>query len=453
LKGYDLVAELVENGRSAWSGADRPEYARLLDMIRADDVDVVVVWNQDRLNRSTRDLLDYMALCKDHGVVTVAVQGAGIDPTSPDGEFLATVLGAVAQQESSQKSARIRRAQRQAREAGVPVRTRYRTFGYEKDAVTVVEHEADFLRRAARRVIDGDTLRRIAIDGNAEGLKTTAGGPLTTTGLRRLLTNPRVAGLAAVARDGDDRPREVFGAGQWPAILPPETYEQVTAILADPSRRVNRPGGEPAHLLTGIATCPCGSPVCASWAPVNTRGIRHAIYRCRAKTGVAPGPGPHVSRRIADVDGLVVAYVLDMLTRLNVGDLLAEDDDTTGETVAALLTERDRLNDVLASLDGEVTAGTLTPARYAAVAGRVEEQLDVVAARLEQVTSTEHPTVARLAGVAPADIAGWWETAELPVRRGIVAELVTVELLPVPRGGQKGFDPQFVRITPRYRSL
>lgn len=443
LHGFKLVDEIVDNSISAWSGKARPGYERLLAMIEHDEVDRVLVWHTDRITRSTRQLLDYIELTKAHGVVTLAVQGNDIDPGSSDGVFLATILGAVAQNESDHKSSRVRRALRQAREAGAPVRSRHRLFGYEHDGVTIVEREADFLRRAARRVLDGASLRSVARSAYDEGLTTTTGGQLTTTALRRLLTNPRLAGLSAVATDGHDRPREVIGTGQWPAVYSVETYEQLLAVFTDPSRAVNRQGNEPSHLLTGIATCPCGSAVCASRAPATSKGVRHPIYRCRVR-GEKHVPGPHVTRRVADLDGYVTAYVLDMLATADLSTYLV--DDETDDRLPGLLAERDRLTGVLDDLDASVTAGTLSADRYASVAGRVEAQLDSLAGQIEAAAGEKTPTVAKLVGVG--DVARWWQSADLPTRRALVAELVTVELLPVPRG-QKGFHPEYVRITPR----
>jgi len=444
LHGFELVDTLVDNSISAWSGKARPGYEKLLTMIENDEVDRVLVWHTDRLTRSTRQLVDYLALTKAHGVVTLAVQGSGIDPGSGDGVFLATVLGAVAQQESDHKAERVKRALRQAREAGVPVRSRYRTFGYGHDGVTIVEDEAAFLRSAAEQVLAGASLRSITRQAVDAGLTSTTGGQLTTTGLRRLLIHPKLASLSSVATNGHDRPREVVGTGQWPAILTVEQHEQLLAVLLDASRAVNRQGAEPTHLLTGIATCPCGSAVCASTAPATTKGVRHPIYRCRARLNKLDVPGPHTSRRIADVDGLVTTYVLDMLAELDLSAVLV--DDGSDDHLPGLLAERDRLTTTLDSLDDAVAAGRLSPDRYASVAGRVEGQLDELGRQIERAAGEKTPTVAKLVGVD--DVAQWWSDADLGTRRALVAELVTVELLPVPKG-KKGFHPEYVRVTPR----
>lgn len=445
LHDLDVVAELVENNVSAWSGKKRPEYARLLDMIRAGQVDRVLVWHTDRLHRNVGELVDYLDLTRSHGVKTLAKQGNGYDPEAADGKFLATVLGAVAEQESDHKSERVRRAIRQSRERGEVQRTRYRTFGYEHDGETIVETEAQFLRDAARRVLDGDTLRRICREGQTAGVTTTTGGTMTTTALRRLLLNPRIAGLSSVAVAGHDRPREVIGVGQWEPIYSPETHEQLVAALTNPNRATNREGTAPRHLLTGIATCVCGGTVCASTAPANRQGVRHPIYRCRTKRDNFT-PGPHVSRRIADLDGYVKAYVLDMLARMDLSDYLTSTTDDGGK-LDRLLTERARLETVLDDLEARYL--TLRTDRERAQWDRLNratlDALDETTRAIDDAAG-DTSAVAQLVGVT--DIAEWWEGAELDDRRGVVAELVTVRLLPVPRGG-RGFDPEYVDIRPR----
>jgi DNA invertase Pin-like site-specific DNA recombinase len=79
------------------SGAsrDRPELARLLDQIRADDV--VVVTRLDRLARSTKDLLDIAEKLNDVGAGLRSLGEPWADTTSPAGRMVLTVFAGIAE--------------------------------------------------------------------------------------------------------------------------------------------------------------------------------------------------------------------------------------------------------------------------------------------------------------------------------------------------------------------
>lgn len=449
LHNLDVAAELVENSVSAWSGKNRPEYTRLLDMIRDNQVDRVIVWHTDRLHRNVGELVSYLDLTRSRGVKTLAVQGNGYDPESSDGRFLATVLGAVAEQESDHKSERVKRAIRQAREQGRPRRDGGRMFGYEPDGMTLVETEAQFLRRAADRVIAGHSLRRICLDAQDEGITTVRGKPMNTSALRRLLCNPYMAGLSSLRSDDRaDMHREVVGQGQWAPVFDVEVHEQVVAALTHPSRRVNREGNAAKWLLTGIATCPCGGVVNVSRSRPNAAGERVPQYRCVAKTKQRI-PGPHVSRQCDSLDAYVTSEVFRRIATMDLGEYLRTADEGEGK-IAGLLADRERLEMKLETHESRYL--DLHTDRELAQWDRLNratlDALDEVNRAIDDAAG-DRSAVAQLAGVS--DVAAWWrDVATLDDQRAIVRELVTVELLPMPRG-TKGFHPEYVDVQPRPR--
>jgi DNA invertase Pin-like site-specific DNA recombinase len=74
---------------------DRPQLARLLDQIRADDV--VVVTRLDRLARSTRDLLEIADKLNDVGAGLRSLAEPWADTTSPAGRMVLTVFAGIAE--------------------------------------------------------------------------------------------------------------------------------------------------------------------------------------------------------------------------------------------------------------------------------------------------------------------------------------------------------------------
>lgn len=79
------------------STRDRPQLAEMLAYVR--EGDVVRVKSPDRLARSTRDLLDLVGGLNDRGVSVEFLDNPALSTNTPQGTFMLTVLGAVAELE------------------------------------------------------------------------------------------------------------------------------------------------------------------------------------------------------------------------------------------------------------------------------------------------------------------------------------------------------------------
>jgi Recombinase. len=97
----------------------------------------------------------------------------------------------------------------------------------------------------------GESVASIARDWAARGIRPVAAAQWWPTSIVGTLTSPRLAGLREW--QGKKSP-----ATQWPAIIDTDTHERLVRLFGDPARRKHVVRA-PAHLLSGIATCPkCG---------------------------------------------------------------------------------------------------------------------------------------------------------------------------------------------------
>lgn len=76
--------------------ANRPEFNKCLDMLRAGDI--LVIDSLSRLARSTKDMLTIMQILKEREVQLVSLK-ENIETNTPTGKMLMTVLGAIAELE------------------------------------------------------------------------------------------------------------------------------------------------------------------------------------------------------------------------------------------------------------------------------------------------------------------------------------------------------------------
>jgi DNA invertase Pin-like site-specific DNA recombinase len=119
------VAQLEAAGcaRVFWekvSGAksDRVELRKLLRTLR--DGDIVLVTRLDRLARSTRDLLNILALVSDKSAGFRSLGDVWADTTTPHGRLMLTVLGGLA--EFERELIRVRTTEGRARAVAMGVR-------------------------------------------------------------------------------------------------------------------------------------------------------------------------------------------------------------------------------------------------------------------------------------------------------------------------------------------
>lgn len=419
-RGWQVVGEYVDNSVSASKRrVTRPEYDRMERDYRAGHFDALVCWDLDRLTRQPRQLEDWIDAAEGRGLALVTANGDA-DLSTDNGRMFARIKATVARSEVERKSSRQRAANDQRAEAGRPHAGR-RAFGYAPGGVRVRKKEAQEFRRAVDAVIEGAGVRTLATDLNRRGVKTAAGNEWKPTELRRLLQNPRHAGLR-VHRG------EVVGPGNWPAIIDEDTHRAVTAILSDPARR---PRGRPrVYLLSGVARCGvCGED---SGARIYGRAEhRGPVYVCEAR--------PHLGRKAEPVDDFIEQVIVARLSRPDAAALFARPDN--GPRLAAVRAEGRQVTARLEGLAEAFAAGDIDRRQLAAGTARLRARAEVLAA--ETATLTAVPALAPLS--ASADVGEAWSRLDVSQRREIIGALVNVTILAPGRGARR-FDPDTVRI-------
>lgn len=423
--GWTVVDVFTDNDVSAYSGKQRPEYARMLERLSTGTLGGLLAWHTDRLYRSLPDLADLVRVCDENSVDIRTVKAGRIDLSTPSGRLNASMFASIARYEVERSAERIKAAKDQQALDG-KFRGGPRPFGYEADGVTLRETEADALREAADQLLRGVTLMAITRQWKDRGLKTARGVETwTVTALRKVLVRARNAGL--VEKDG-----VIVGPAQWPAIFDVDTLHAVRAVVTDPSRRTSV-SYERAHQGAGIYRCgKCGGPM-KVYTMGASSGRRYKSYRCVDR--------PHLSARKEPLDDFVRDVVIERLSRADAAIPVVDD----GPDVGALQVQRDGLQarkDELAGLfaDGQIDGSQLRrgSADLQTSLGRLDAQL--AAAR-------ESSPIAGLLGAG--DIAGVWEELTPDARGKVIDHLMTVTVLPVgsgqrPAGG--GLDPRRVRI-------
>jgi DNA invertase Pin-like site-specific DNA recombinase len=126
---------------------NRPEFQRMLDQIREDDI--VVVWKLDRLARSTRDLLETMETIRGAGGKFQSLSEPWADTTSHAGKMIMTIFAGIAEFERDLIRERTGAGREAAKKRGV-------RFGRPPKLAS------DQQQLARRLVLEGKSVREIA---------------------------------------------------------------------------------------------------------------------------------------------------------------------------------------------------------------------------------------------------------------------------------------------------
>lgn len=397
-----------DNDRSATSGKVRPAFERLLVAPKPG----ILAWHPDRLIRVMRDLERVILL----DVPVHTVEAGHIDLSTPSGRMVARQLTAVAQYEGEHKAARQRAASRQRAEAGHPPPGA--AFGYAHDGMTPEPAEAEAIRSAAEGVLSGAlSLREVARRWNAAGHLTRLGHAWTPLGVKRVLTNPRIAAVPHYRFEllPGVEPR-------WPAIVEVDVWRGLCAMLADPERRT-APPPDRRYLLSWLARCgACGAPMQTGATAAKVRTLKCSAAR-------------HLERAAEPIEDWVRDVALARLRKPDAVELLTPQRPDLGP-----LRVRRR------ALDEQRTATAKdTDLPLDVVKIRVREFDEQLAALDDQIAeATRGSLLAKYAGLT----LDGWRDLDLASQRGIIAEMMTVTVLPVGQGART-FRKESVRLEPR----
>lgn len=414
--GWEVAEVYTDNDISATSGKVRPAYKRLLADIAAGRVDALVVWSPDRLYRRTADLETLIPVIEDSGITVRTVKAGDLDLSSAYGRMIARILGAIATGEGEVKAERWKRSWRQGREHGAPVTNSSRLFGYDRDGVTVLPDEAAVTQDMAQRLLAGATQLSVVRWLDESGVRTTQGGVWTPQGMKRYLTNPRIAGWSTLKG-------EILGEGTWEPVIDRETWESVRALLSSKTRAfVPR-----KSVLTGLIVC----GICDQRMVTSSYGPGARNYRCPKRPNM-PGCGRvsgHAEKVEQVVEGFARARLQDPAVRARIEELRSSPTNHGGELAALEV----RVTELEQQLD---QPGVPVAALLRAIERAKERQAEL----LDAMAATPRQALPRTAAEWPTDIIERRALVDLVVER--------VHLNPA-SGARNTFDPERVAIDPR----
>lgn len=176
-QGWSIYGIYADEGISGKNIEDRPNVKRLIEDIKAKNIDVVVLYKFDRLTRDMSDTEDIIKLIQQCGIEVYTISGGSIDVTTATGRFMVRMNGAVAQLEREQTIERVKAAFIEKVRQGKSLCCNTASYGYDRpkhqEIQTINEKEAKVVKRIFRMyTLENKTFTEIASILNAEGIPT-----------------------------------------------------------------------------------------------------------------------------------------------------------------------------------------------------------------------------------------------------------------------------------------
>lgn len=205
-KGWDLVDQYIDEGKSGTTTKRRDEYRRLLDDLDTDKFDVIVVKSQDRLNRNTRDWYIFAdKLIKSGKRLYLYMDNKFYIPAE---DALITGIKAILAEEYSRdlskklNNANQRRIEKAKNGEPVSAMGNGQTYGYRiVDGKWVIDREqAETVRKMYELYIELHSLRNVRNALNELGYRNQKGRLFTTEVIGRVLKNAMHKGWVILNR-------------------------------------------------------------------------------------------------------------------------------------------------------------------------------------------------------------------------------------------------------------
>ena len=312
-QGHAVV--MVESEAASGGSLERPGLDRIRAAIARREVDVLVVFDLDRLSRSQNHLgVLFWDIEETHGA---RVESVNQDLNGPAGLVVRTLAGMLAQMEREKIRERTMRGRKARIEEGHVPTTGFACYGFgyvqptkEERALglkahrVIVPHEAEVVREVFEAVASGQTLRGIARTLNARsvpcpGTRLTYADDRAPTwqmaGVKVMVRNPAYMGLTVAGRF-KKKTRKIIVTQPYdawqvinatgPVIVKPDLWQLANDRLTA-NRGAYKHNEKRPMLMRGRVWCGvCGGLI---YAAADAREGRKSHYRCRVSHGTGRG--------------------------------------------------------------------------------------------------------------------------------------------------------------------
>lgn len=399
-KGWILVDEYIDKGITGTQAKKRNEYIRMLEDIKKDKFDIIVVKDQSRLQRNTMDWYIFLnEIVQNQKKLYLYLENTFFDPKD---KFIFGIKAMMAEEYSRDLSKKGNAAKKRRQEKGKPIITN-RTWGFKNinGEILIDEEEAGLVTRIYELFADGFGGRVVARTLRDEGVRNRNGKTLSENTIREIVKNPLYKGITVMNKKHFDfeakkiikNPESewIYRKGLVPQIISDDLWEKANEQINSRKtidRKHNVGINKGNTLLSSKIICgECGSKY---WRNKRTQGIYWYCSegarsgKVRDKTGMKC-----VSLNLKEDE------ILSMIERL--GDKLIDkekkeevlsnaikkiyeglSDSNSGETLEDINIQKEKLNRRKDTLMDLLLDGTITKSDYSYKTNEITKQISLL---------------------------------------------------------------------------
>jgi site-specific DNA recombinase len=318
-EGWAVMGDRFDDGGFSGGTMERPGLKELMELVRANKVDVIVVYKVDRLTRALNDFAKMVDQFDEAGVSFVSVTQQ-FNTTTSMGRLTLNVLLSFAQFEREVTAERIRDKIAASKKKGMWMGGPS-PLGYDvvEKKLIVNEDEVRTVNRIFDLYLELGNVRAVKLAVDREGILTkrrryasgrVAGGkPITRGNLYQMLSNP--------IYNGETPHKGAVYPGQHQAIIDPQTWSAAQAQLRD--NAVARKSGtnvKSFSLIAGLMYDDTGDQLTPTHSSKNGKRLRYYVSRRLTRGNASDHPD---GWRIPAyrLEGAIIRTIVEFLSDLN----------------------------------------------------------------------------------------------------------------------------------------
>ena len=269
--GIEIVGTYIDRAYSARTD-NRPEFQRMIKDSARRKFEVVIVWKLDRFSRNRYDSAKYKSVLKKNGVRVISATEHISD--NPEGILLESMLEGYAEYYSAELAVKVTRGMVENTLGGkynggtVPL-------GYQIDEnqrFQINPIAAPAVLEMFQMYAEGASMKKIADQINAMGIRSGRGNLITVNGVTRMLHNRKYL--------GEYRFADVVQPNAIPAIVPQELFDRVQERMATNQKAPSKHKAEDEYLLTTKLFCGDCLRMMVGESGTSRNGETYRYYKC-----------------------------------------------------------------------------------------------------------------------------------------------------------------------------
>lgn len=193
LHNYEIFKVYIDDGYSA-KNINRPALTNLINDLKDNQFDFVIVWKLSRISRSVIDLLSLLKEFEKYNVQFVSYNEQ-FDTGTSVGKLLLTVIASVAEFERETIADNVKAALNYRASLGKPTATQVLGYSRADDKLVIIPKEAELIKQIFNEYIRCSNYSEVARILNKKGYKGKRGKLFKCNQIKTIIKNPLYIGV------------------------------------------------------------------------------------------------------------------------------------------------------------------------------------------------------------------------------------------------------------------